>query len=257
MGLIQKPYIGILPNKNHPLSQGLVCCWANNEGTGGKVFDLSGNDNHGTITGADWVADGLDFIAANSDEVKKSTIFTSAEYDNGYTIITKIKADALPATTGILSIQGAVNDGTPNMIIGSNNGNIRAFTYGTWTAAVPANTGQFYEIAYSYEGNINKKCNLYIDGIYQNSATGAGSQLPGYGNILWLGNGYNNYYDGTISYIYIYNHALSVDEIAWLYRDPYAMFQYPSLVEFFTDTGAPPATYIPALMNYYRQLRVR
>ena len=121
MGLIQKPYIGILPNKNHPLSQGLVCCWANNEGTGGKVFDLSGNDNHGTITGADWVADGLDFIAANSDEVKKSTIFTSAEYDNGYTIITKIKADALPATTGILSIQGAVNDGTPNMIIGSNN----------------------------------------------------------------------------------------------------------------------------------------
>jgi len=51
-----KPTRGIRLNKSHPLARGLVGCWLFNEGSGGQVYDLSGNGGDGTITGAVWSA---------------------------------------------------------------------------------------------------------------------------------------------------------------------------------------------------------
>jgi hypothetical protein len=45
---ILKPIRGLQLNKSHPLARGLVGCWLLNEGTGHKVFDLSGNSNTAT-----------------------------------------------------------------------------------------------------------------------------------------------------------------------------------------------------------------
>ncbi len=48
---VLKPVRGIRLNKSHPLARGLVGYWLFNEGSGNKVFDLSGNGNTGTFVG--------------------------------------------------------------------------------------------------------------------------------------------------------------------------------------------------------------
>jgi hypothetical protein len=55
MSIDRKPLLGELLNYSDPLTKGLVGLWLMNEGLGNKVYDLSGNGNTGTITGAGWV----------------------------------------------------------------------------------------------------------------------------------------------------------------------------------------------------------
>ncbi|KKK92766.1 hypothetical protein LCGC14_2699630, partial [marine sediment metagenome] len=45
----QKPILGRQVNWAHPLSNGLKFLMLGNEGSGSKVFDLSGNGNTGTF----------------------------------------------------------------------------------------------------------------------------------------------------------------------------------------------------------------
>lgn len=242
MGLIQKPYIGILPNRNHPLSQGLVGCWVMNEATGGKVFDLSGNGNDGTITGADWVAEGLDFVAVNSDYVEIASLnVTDLTLSLIVTPKTIVGSHSIVDGYGVLSY------------FQQEAGNLRIYNNGsTWlsnffTDGVPV------EITATFVGSTSDY-KIYKNGILVHSETGG---VHNDATLVYIGYGGLGSVDGTINYTFVHNRALSAGEVAWLYREPYAMFQYPSLVELFTDTGAPPATYIPALMNYYRQLRTR
>ncbi len=47
----------------------LIGAWLMDEGSGLYVRDHSTQGNHGKIIGADWVADGLDFVSANSDSL--------------------------------------------------------------------------------------------------------------------------------------------------------------------------------------------
>ena len=52
-----KPPLGARLIPGHPLANGLVGCWLMNEGSGNKVYDLSGNGNSGTLTnGPEWKA---------------------------------------------------------------------------------------------------------------------------------------------------------------------------------------------------------
>lgn len=44
-----KPYLGIGINPGHPLSQGLLAAYLMNEIAGGKVYDITGNNNTGTL----------------------------------------------------------------------------------------------------------------------------------------------------------------------------------------------------------------
>ena len=52
-----KPPLGAKVNFSHPLAKGLVGLWLMNEGGGNKVYDLSGNENHGTLTNMDPATD--------------------------------------------------------------------------------------------------------------------------------------------------------------------------------------------------------
>ena len=60
----------ILPIAKDP---SLVGCWLFNERAGATLMDVSGNNNHGTITGADWVSgrngSALNFVSASADVV--------------------------------------------------------------------------------------------------------------------------------------------------------------------------------------------
>lgn len=46
-----KPLLGSRIDPEHPLSRGLVGCWLMNEGSGNRIYDISGNGNDGVYTG--------------------------------------------------------------------------------------------------------------------------------------------------------------------------------------------------------------
>lgn len=51
-----KPTRGIQLDKSHPLVRGLVLFWVFNEGSGKRVFDLSGHGHTGTLVGMPWIS---------------------------------------------------------------------------------------------------------------------------------------------------------------------------------------------------------
>ena len=103
MGLIQKPYVGARLNKNHPLSQGLIGCWMMNEGSGAKVIDLSGYENPGTISGANWTAGGLNFDESGNKyvSVADSDIFSFGT--SPFTFILSVNKKVAVKTNPILT----------------------------------------------------------------------------------------------------------------------------------------------------------
>jgi len=59
-------------------------------------------------------------------------------------------------------------------------------------------------------------------------------------------------YDGLIYYIYCYNRVLSVDEIAWLHREPYAMFEdYINPAVFYISAGGISMPIVMQQMNQF------
>ena len=221
----QKPFRGMQLNRNHPLAKGLVGCWVMNEATGNKVFDLSGNGNDGNIIGADWVANGLDFVAADSDYVSASV--SSGWLSYPHTIISLFKTPS-SGTQRIVTIANVTSD-TIYFALDANVGN--DFTYWfraasgnlIYTAETPAADTVYMMVGVSSAKNNHE---LYIDGRYKDMSTVNADPLAvdtiGFGVLIRLNPIYS---DGEIYSTYIYNRALSPTEIAWLNREPYAMFQ--------------------------------
>ena len=224
MGLIQKPYVGIGLNKNHQLAQGLVGCWVMNEATGDKVFDLSGNGNHSINNGADWVNGRLHFVSSNSDYVLSSANVNHNIGSGDFTYSAWIKLDTYAGTPTGESIiangnyapvfiihdsdhklglywSGVRNFDTPVLAINTLY-HVAAVRRGTtvtvYVNAIPG--ASTVEINYTMS---NAKCTVGRSG-----ATSSGDYTNGYLNLPM-----------------IYNRALSPEEIAYLHREPYAMFQ--------------------------------
>jgi len=97
----QKPCLGLQVNWAHPLSQGLVGCWLFNEGSGGQVFDLSGNGNTGTLIGTAHFGSGKFgsglVLDGDSDYVDLADLMSGMKYTQG-TVFVWVKADAITGT---------------------------------------------------------------------------------------------------------------------------------------------------------------
>jgi hypothetical protein len=75
---------------------------------------------------------------------------------------------------------------------------------------------------------------LYINGIQEAGESSSSGNLDFYNDSQPVGiggtyEGGNYYYclDGRIDYVFVYNRALSSEEIKWLHREPFAMFTRP------------------------------
>lgn len=233
----QKPFRGMQINKAHPLARGLVGCWVMNEATGDIVFDLSGNSNHGTNNGGDWTAEGLDFIASNSDYISlKNTILPSLPA----TVICWVQIDS--ATSFQRIFHSCIDTANPNLYgvyLQTTSGSNLEISYGSGGVASASTRrsktgGTVTTDLNMYAGVIRSALdmNLYINGLdIGGSYSGSGSSYnpgtkPGginvleYASTLYYGNNF-------ISFTCVYNRALSAEEVTWLNREPYAMFQQP------------------------------
>ena len=224
-----KPVYGVEVDTNHPLADGLVGAWIMNEGSGDTVHDSSGNGNDGTLVGDPIWTSGN--IAFTDDAIDVGDNIYSG-ITSGYTMIVRCKPtgtaygyerliDKYPGPSiylhsnadRVVGFYGTIGGATKDKSWGSN-----MYTEGVWqTLGVVLGNGYQY---------------CYNDGVLvSNQLTGgpySGVYADGGATNAYIGNRASDMarnFAGEISYAMVWLRALSADEIAQLYREPYAMFK--------------------------------
>ena len=243
MYLNQKPLLGRSLNYGHFLSNGLVGCWLFNEGSGSKIFDLSGN----LIT--------LDFGSGSAMPTWSAGKFGSCpSFDGGDYISKSISDWRINDTQGSISfwVKTASAAGTVRVVISSADGgsnfyflgvgiwtNEKVFvmqrnydTQDTVTGSTVLTAGVWYFVTIVSNGS---SYSIYVNGQLE-SLTIVGGTNSGdwFGDTLNRDNIYigcqrrevlEYYFNGLIDNVAIYNRALSASEVALLYREPFCMFE--------------------------------
>lgn len=202
------------------------------EGAGNRVMDYSRNGNHGTINGAEWNAERLSFIAANSDYVECGT--SPAGGLSEITVMTRSKRVAIDSNAFLISDGSAYN--TNAFYVSINAGKPLALvcssSYDYRKATSDASTTEFVDIGFSWKSGTRLK--LYVDGAIapstQFGSNQSGTLKVGDGNLIIGAQASSppvGHFNGDIFYSIIYNQELSASQIKFLHENPYFMYQMP------------------------------
>jgi len=227
-----KPLLGQQINRGHPLARGLVGCWLFNEGSGNKVFDLSGYGNTGTL-----VAD-THFVPGK---------FGSAlEFDGTGDYIQVPDNSSLSFTNETFSISLWFKSSSSvdmAFLYKGSDANNREYFYNL--SAIGAVRIRIFDNDNSYQTTTAEDKD-YADGDWHHTvAVADGSNLYIYvdnalkdsdaitvsmadlGSDFYIGEygGGSSYYNGYLDAVMIFNKALTQNEIDWLYREPFCMFK--------------------------------
>ncbi len=232
----QKPFRGMQLNKSHPLAKGLVGAYVMNEGTGDTIFDLSGNNNNGMISGADWVSNGLDFVAANNDYVNLGSA-SSLDDINPITICIWLKSFGFGDDDRIYTKDDTGGSGK-TLCIREAPDNVLEYrssysiTDGFWWS--PTNSflpnNQYFMCVTHDNSDVTNDPIIYIDGnsvlVYE-ERTPSGTIVSDAGIDAIIGNRPDaaRPWNGPIDSVYIYNRILTPPQVAQLNREPFVMFQ--------------------------------
>lgn len=251
--MIQKPFRGVQLNRTHPLAKGLVGCWLFNEATGETVFDLSGNGNNGTLeNGTAWGSDGLDFDGVN-DYVTCGDI-VNTDGLSSITVSAWVKINTTAGNQMIITKSDGVNGW--GFYARLANGELRWFVdtgstaVATWTYGAE-NISGWHNLLGVYDGvNVT----LYWDGEEKAFTPLTGNTTNESFSVLFgdHSGGSSLPLSGSIRSARIYNRALSAEEIAWSYREPYAMFE-PTFNPALLYSVAPP---VGAIMNQFQKANI-
>ncbi len=243
--MLPKPTRGIRLNKSHPLARGLVGYWLFNEGSGNKVFDLSGNRNTGTLVADTHFVPGKFGPALSYDGTGDSVVMGAVNTfgDTDYTLVVWVKLSAKASVYAVIGKgKNALAGGADSIeyAVAYSSGDDRwRFTIADQTnyQHLLANTlgspsiGVWYQVVCIHSATENKVY-IYINGKLDNSAatTVTPSSSTGSFNIgSWdLDSVNDRNLNGQIDHAMICNRALSASEIALLYREPFCMFDRAS-----------------------------
>jgi len=231
-----KPLPGMpFVNRTHPLSRGLVGLWLFNEGSGNKVFDLSGNGNIGTFNNI-WTPSkfGSGLLFANGKYVNcgnNSTLkpgagnfsaFAWVRFDSSgstyQVVLSKINNNTFPGfyirlAESTMKITFAIGDG-----VNSASAYSGTIIYGTWyQVGIVVDKGSTTGLKAIVNGNIIGTANPTAVGDIDNDLAfvfACRAASSPYYNVL-----------GVIDNALYFNRALSSSEIALLYREPFCFMQ--------------------------------
>jgi hypothetical protein len=233
--LQRKPRLGARLDRQHPLSRGLVGCWLFNEGGGNKLWDISGNGNHGTLINmdpsSDWVASpkgsALDFD--NTDDYVDLGDPVVAAFGTG-----DFSAEIWVFPTGTVNFERFFGYWTIGGTLGwaiEDNGALDWIDFVT-SSNVRARSQIFTRSRWHHVGCTRRGSTLsiYVDGVKGADATALDDVDPG--TKLSVG-AYSYPWSGRIAKCGIYNRALSASEIRWLYVEPYANVVTPVYRRYF------------------------
>ncbi len=227
-----KPTRGIRLNKSHPLARGLVGCWLFNEGSGNKVFDLSGNGNTGTFQSTTSWSSGkfgpAIVLNGSSDyiQISDSSIF---DFPDEFSISVWVNASVLNADKSVLMRYNTSSKNGYGLFI-QDSPNVWEFAVYVGGSADIARSDSAPTSGWHHLVGVRTVTGsliLYLDGIRQ-ATTGSMSGAIDAASDLLIGrrsHQADRYFSGLVDVPAIFNRALSVSEITQLYREPFCMFE--------------------------------
>jgi len=230
-----KPPRGTQLNKSHPLARGLVGCWLMNEGGGNNLRDISGY-NRTLIAGGtpDWVGGNFGYAVNydGSSEYHEATQSYLPAYP--FTLLVWFNSNNVTATQTLI---GFADNTVANMYLflaaaGAISGDPIYFRLQNGTSIVVTQTTKAYSAnVWNCAAIVCVKNTLrYIHLNGSNKITGTDTaDIPTSLNRTSIGRRATSspglYLNGRVSFAAIWKRALTDAEIAWLYREPFAMFE--------------------------------
>lgn len=240
-----KPLAGVQINSMHAMSRGLISCILMNEGAGSGTWDSSIEKNHGTITGANWegTQDGgaLRFDGSSGDHVN---LGQSGFLDghSEFTMAVKVRQDITTQDQAFFwRGANAFNEvGAFTLYFddaGSGYTNVFRFIIRDSAGTLDARTASGFALLTNVDHTIvvtaktGEALKIYVNGVDETSSSSGvyDEVLPALAQDEVIGaasDGTNRLVDGSMEYFQAWDRALTADEIAMHYADPYAMFDY-------------------------------
>lgn len=237
--MIIKSPRGAQLNRSHPLARGLVGCWLFNEGTGDKVFDLSGNGNQGTLTNmdpaTDWVGgkDGwaLDFDGVDDevDVVDNPTLQPATSV----TLFAVFNSHDISATSGWQALirKERLSTGDESYALDISNDQLRFIvrndsTYNAIQRTLTWINDRDYSVCGIFHGGETITLNRN-GGEFDQTDTPTFTTMTYDASLLDLGRqtAAGTSLNGCISIAYVYNRALIAAEVHQLHLNPYQIFE--------------------------------
>jgi hypothetical protein len=196
---------------------GLVAAYGFNEGSGTTLTDLSGNGNHGTISGATWTASGkygsaLLFNGTSAQVTIPNS--ASLQLSTGMTLEAWVYPTSAP--TGWRSV--VTKNVDAYYLMAASNPNDRPAAGGTWgsgnqntfgTAGLAVNT--WTHLAATFDGAMVR---LYVNGVQVASQAQSATLAPTTGTLEIGGDAYpGEFFAGRIDEVRVYNRALTAAQI--------------------------------------------
>ena len=208
--------------KPHYVKGGLVLYLPMDKIVGGKVLDVSGYKNHGTVYGA-VIADGIrgqalyfdgvdDYVDCGNDE--------SLNITDEITVSAWVKPFDSSHNMRVVSRSGTGNNMGYTLLVTPSTDSVTLWlNNGTWQELTVENvisTNKWWHIVATYDGN-NRK--IYVNGEVKKTDGGIGT-IKGGSSPFNIGRRYETtteFYNGLIDEVRIYNRALSEGEIKYNY----------------------------------------
>ena len=211
--------VSVTINPPPPPSSGLVAAYGFNEGSGSAVADASGSGNAGSISGATWTTGKFGGALSFNGTNNRVNVPDANSLDlNAFTISAWVKPAATqtgwrtlvlkekPAALAYALYANGVSPAAPALYVE----NPSEVGTGNGPSALPA--GQWTYVTGTYDGSVLR---LYVDGVLKASKNTVGTVTASTGALRIGGNSiWNEWFNGALDEIRIYNRALSTTEIA-------------------------------------------
>ena len=230
-----KPLLGTPLLTHHPLAYGLVGCWLFNEGAGLIAADSSGNGNHGTLTNmanpgtptSGWTSGPNGGALAFDQHDDTVNCGNPAALQIGMGSVFAAVKDSVSDT----SFHGiSVKQNAYGMFV--SNHNFRVYSWGVHgtgkDTGISLNDGSWHRVGFTFYSAFESVSQCYIDGkpvgtpfVVEVVSQTTGLSISGGTNPIVVD---SQIWGGLISDVMIWNRALSAEEVAYLYAQPYCMF---------------------------------
>ena len=236
------------PDWSKEINVGLAGWWTFLEGCGAKAWDISGNNNDGTLTNGPVWGDGLVFDGANDHVLRNITAFRSSDQSGSVSVRFKTTATAAMTLFGSAStsntsynqnIKFRANGGVAgDLYIGTE---INGTTSAVRTTATTFNDGNFHTVVFSSN---ESSWSIIVDGVLQALTVVEGANnrhwfadVPNRDNITVGGlvqrTSSGNWFSGTVSNLRVWNRTLSIPEAQQLTANPNIGLWVPDITRYY------------------------